>query len=115
MPTVRIPKPFRKHTGGEVNVHIVGSTVGAAFADLFQRHPDLRQQIYDDAGKLITTTHESINVLLDKHDIRELQGAETPLKETDQLLILRSWPAAISGGAWHPYRRQSGRRQRPGA
>lgn len=97
MPTVRIPKPFRKITGGEAQISTAGSTAGEALDGLLQRYPDLRPHLYDDSGKLITTTNESINVILNKHDIRELGGHDTPLQDSDRLLILRSWPAAISG------------------
>ena len=97
MPTVRIPKPFRKITDGEANVATAGSTAGEALDNLLQRYPDLRSHLYDESGDLITTTDESINVILNKHDIRELNGNDTPLQDSDRLLILRSWPAAISG------------------
>lgn len=97
MPTVRIPKPFRKVTGGEALVSTAGATVGEALDDLLQRFPDLKSRLFDDSGELITTTDESINVILNKYDIRELQGNETPLSDSDRLLILRTWPAAISG------------------
>lgn len=98
MPTVRIPKPFRQYTGGEAHVPADGSTVGQALDHLLQQYPDLRQRLYDDNGELITTTHESVNILLNKFDIRELNGPDTQLSESDRLMILRTWPAAISGG-----------------
>lgn len=98
MPTIRIPKPFRQHTGGETNVLATGSTAGEALADLLRRYPELQPHLYDHNGDLITTTHESINILLHKSDIRELAGPSTPLDESDRLMILRTWPAAISGG-----------------
>ena len=97
MPTVRIPKPFRKHTNGEVHVSAAGKTVGEAIDDLLQQYPDLRPHLHDDRGELITTTNESINVVLNKHDIRELDGNDTSVTESDRLMILRTWPAAISG------------------
>jgi len=98
MPTVRIPKSFRKVTGGEANVTVTGATAGETLDNLLQHYPDLRQHLYDDNGELITTTHESINVLLGKYDIRELDGRATAVGETDRLMILRTWPAVISGG-----------------
>ncbi|TMR65577.1 MoaD/ThiS family protein [Streptococcus pseudopneumoniae] len=97
MPTVRIPKPFRKFSDGAAQVTTAGSTAGEVLDNLLQRYPDLRPLLYDDSGALITTTDESINVILNRRDIRELEGNDTPLTDTDRLLILRSWPAAISG------------------
>ena len=97
MPTVRIPKPLRKIADGAAQVSMAGSTAGEVLDNLLQRYPDLRPHLYDDGGQLITTTDESINVILNKHDIRELEGNDTPLRDSDRLLILRTWPAAISG------------------
>lgn len=98
MPTVRIPVPLRKYTAGEANVTVSGSTVEEVFAALIARYPELAGFIYDDDGEFVTTTYESINVLLGDEDVRELDGLETAVLESDRLLILRTWPATISGG-----------------
>ena len=98
MPKVRIPVPLRKFTAGEANVMLGGSTVGEVLAELTARHPDLASYMYDEDGELVTTTYESINVLLGSVDIRELHGSQTPVRASDRLMILRTWPAAISGG-----------------
>ncbi len=98
MPTIRIPIPLRKYTDGHGDVTVQGSTVEEAFEDLTSRYPDLSDYLYDDGDEFVTTTYESINVLLGTQDVRELAGAETPLKEADRLLILRTWPATMSGG-----------------
>ncbi len=98
MPTIRVPIPYRRYTDGRSNIAVDGLTAGAAIDDLVRRYPELRQQLFDSNGELVKSTHESVNVLLGKHDIRELQGPQTPLQESDQLIILRTWPAAISGG-----------------
>lgn len=99
MPTVRIPKPLRKITESERLVSVEGSTAGDALNNLLQRYPDLRSHLYDDQNKFITSTDESINVLLGKYDIRELDGPNTALSESDQLTILRTWPSATTGKA----------------
>ena len=98
MPTVRIPIPLRKYTDGHGDVSVQGSTVGEAFEDLTGRYPDLSDYLYDDADEFVTTTYESINVFAGTQDVRELAGVETQLKETDRLLIVRTWPATMSGG-----------------
>ena len=98
MPTVRLPHPLREHTQGQAEVSVQGATAGAALDDLTQRFPALSKFLFDGKGKLVTSNYESINVLVNKHDIRELKGRETPLAASDRLVILRSWPAAISGG-----------------
>ena len=96
MPKIRIPEPWRKHTDGDALVEVSGETVGAALDALTSQHPDLRSQLFDN-GDLIAGTGESVNVLLGKYDFRELDGANTPVSPSDKLMILRTWPAAMSG------------------
>jgi len=97
MPQIRVPKTFRESTGGETLVEVSGATVGEALDDFIGKYPDLRDDLYDASGNLKTGTDESVNVLLGKYDYRELGGADTPVSAGDKLLILRTWPAAISG------------------
>ncbi len=99
MATVRIPPPFRGITGNQREVSVSGATAGAVLDELVRRFPELNDALYDDKGELRTTTGESINVLLGTRDIRELRGRDTPVSDSDRLLILRTWPAAISGGS----------------
>ncbi|HBY98670.1 MAG: MoaD/ThiS family protein [Ardenticatenaceae bacterium] len=98
MPTIRIPVPLRQYTDGQGEVKVAGATAGAALEDLTTQYPDLRGYLYDDQDDFVTTAYESINVLLNAADLRELQGLDTPLNNTDRLMILRTWPATISGG-----------------
>ena len=97
MPQIRVSKPLQKHTGDQVLVEVSGATAGAALDDLIKRYPGVEQDLYDASGNLISGTDESVNVLLGKYDIRELEGADTPVTTSDKLIILRTWPAAISG------------------
>ena len=96
MPKIRIPEPWRKHAGGEALVEVSGQTVGAALNALTSQYPDLRDKLFAN-GEPITGTNESVNVLLGKYDYRELDGANTAVSPTDKLVILRTWPAAMSG------------------
>ncbi|MBI3361808.1 MAG: MoaD/ThiS family protein [Chloroflexi bacterium] len=90
MPTIRIPTPLRPYTEGQAEVPIAGATVGAALGDLTGRYPKLRQHLYGDNGDL----RSFVNIYLNQADIRELKGADTPLAETDRLMIVPS----IAGG-----------------
>ena len=98
MPTIRIPIPLRKYTDGEGNVAVEGATVGAVFDDLNGRFPELKQYIFDDEGDFVTSTYESVNILIGNQDVRELGGVDTALNDTDRLMIVRTWPATMSGG-----------------
>jgi adenylyltransferase/sulfurtransferase len=90
MPTIRIPTPLRQYAGGQSEVQVSGTTVGAALNDLTGQYPSLRQHLYGDTGQL----RSFVNVFLNQSDIRELQGPDTALQESDRLMIVPS----IAGG-----------------
>lgn len=94
MPTIRIPTPLRQYTGGQAEVTVAGATVGEALTDLTAQHPNLRQHLYGDTGQL----RSFVNVFLNQSDIRELQGGDTALKDSDRLMIVPS----IAGGLDQP-------------
>lgn len=94
MPTIRIPTPLRAYTEGQAEVAVAGATVGAALGDLTTRYTKLRQHLYGDNGEL----RSFVNVYLNQSDIRELKGADTPLGESDRLMIV---PSIAGGGFSH--------------
>lgn len=87
---VRIPTPLQKLTGNQAEVVVPGSTVKAALAALEEKHPGIRERLYDDKGGL----RRFINFYVNDEDIRFLKGEDTPLKEGDDLSIV----PAIAGG-----------------
>ena len=87
---VRIPTPLQKLTGNQAEVSVGGSTVKAALASLEEKHPGIRERLYDDKGGL----RRFINFYVNDEDIRFLKGEDTPLKEGDDLSIV----PAIAGG-----------------
>ncbi len=89
MAQIRIPTPLRPYAGGQSAIAVTGSTVGMALNDLTDQHPDLRQHLFD--GPQLRSF---VNIYLNQEDVRYLQGAETPLKDADTLLIIPS----IAGG-----------------
>lgn len=90
MATIRIPTPLRPYTGGQSEVVVAGLTVGTALADLTTRYPPLKQHLYADSGEL----RAFVNIFLNQNDVRELNGVDTPLGESDRLMIVPS----IAGG-----------------
>ena len=52
MPTIRVPDPLRRYTGGAASFPVAGRTVAEALADAFRLHPDLRIRLVDDTGRL---------------------------------------------------------------
>ncbi len=89
--TVRIPTVLRKHTGGEKAVEGEGATIKELLADLATRHGGLTDAVTADDGQLA----RFVNVYLNDEDVRFLDGADTALKDGDELSIL----PAVAGGA----------------
>lgn len=90
MPTIRIPTPLRPYTNGQAEIPVTGENVGAVLGDLTTRHPNLKQHLYNEAGEL----RAFVNIFLNDEDIRYGQGAATPVKDGDRLMIVPS----IAGG-----------------
>jgi sulfur-carrier protein len=90
MPTVKIPPVLRTHTDGEGEVEAGGATVGDVLRSLAERHPGTRDQLFSAEGDL----NRYVNVYLNDEDVRVLDGLDTPLSESDTVVIL----PAMAGG-----------------
>jgi molybdopterin synthase sulfur carrier subunit len=88
---VRIPTPLRAITKGSAEVHVTAGTVGDLIAGLEQQYPGLRDRLVEENGEL----RRFINIYVNEEDIRFLQGAETALKQGDEVAIV---PAIAGGG-----------------
>lgn len=89
MSSVRIPPVLRENTGGSRSVDVAGATVREALADLFAKHPALRDRVTAD-GEL----SEFINVYVNDRDVRYRDGLETAIGEGDTIILL----PAMAGG-----------------
>ncbi len=90
MPVVKIPNPLRPYVNGQAEVPVRGATVGAALEDMLAQYPAFRPHLCKDDGSL----RAFVNLFLDKNNIRDLQGLDTPLKSGDILNLIPS----IAGG-----------------
>lgn len=90
MATIRIPTPLRSYTEGNSEVLVKGSTVEEAMIGLTALYPSLHPHLFNESGEL----RPFVNLYLNQEDIRHLQGARTPLKEEDRLMLIPS----IAGG-----------------
>jgi molybdopterin synthase sulfur carrier subunit len=90
MSTVKIPPVLRSSTGGEKEVAADGANVGEVLRELAGRHPDTERQLFAEDGQL----NRYVNVYLNDEDVRVLQGLDTPVSESDTLVIL----PAMAGG-----------------
>ncbi len=91
MPIVRLPALMRSYTAGQTVLPMQGSTVRLVVDDLLRQYPVLRTHLVGPQGEL----RAYVNVFVNQVNIKTLAGMETPLAESDQVLLLPS----ISGGA----------------
>ena len=91
MATIKIPPVLRASVGGEKEVHAAGGSVGDVLRSLADQHPATEQQLFTPDGQL----NRYVNVYLNDEDVRVLEGLDTPVGESDTLVIL----PAMAGGS----------------
>jgi adenylyltransferase/sulfurtransferase len=91
MPKILIPAPLRRFTGNAAEVAVHAATVGEALQLLASVHPELRQQIFTDEGKI----RSFVNVYHNDEDIRFLEKESTVTTDGDVVTLVPS----IAGGA----------------
>jgi len=89
MAAVRIPPTLRAEVGGSRELEARGDTVADVIDDLVERYPALGAQLLQD-GELASF----VNVYLGGEDIRTLGGLETPVDDSESLILL----PAMAGG-----------------
>ncbi len=90
MPRIKIPTPLRYYTDQQAEVAVQAGTVAEAMQALVAQYPALKPHLYNGDGQL----RPFVNLFLNRKNIRDLQGLETPLDEKDELMIIPS----IAGG-----------------
>jgi len=91
MATIKIPPVLRPSVGGEREVAATGASVGELLHGLAEQHPATQSQLFGADGNL----NRYVNVYLNDEDVRVLDGLDTPVGESDTLVIL----PAMAGGA----------------
>jgi molybdopterin converting factor small subunit len=90
MATVRIPPVLRPSVGGEKELSAAGGNVGEILRSIADAHPVTKDQLFSGEGEL----NRYVIVYLNDEDVRVLDGLETPVSESDTLVIL----PAMAGG-----------------
>jgi molybdopterin synthase sulfur carrier subunit len=103
---VRIPPTLRAEVGGARDLQARGDTVGDVIDDLVEQHPALRAQLFQNGG-----LGSFVNVYLGGEDVRTLDGLDTPVDESETVILL----PAMAGGAPVPLDGGGSRRARPGS
>jgi len=90
MATIIIPTPLRKFTNNTAKVNIAASNVQGIVDELTLNFPDLKKHLLDENGNI----RSFVNIFVGDEDIRNLQKAQTPIKEETIISIV----PAIAGG-----------------
>ncbi len=88
--SVLIPTPLRNLTQNQDTVEVQAETVTGLVNALESAYPGMGGRLRGEDGAL----RRFINIYVNDEDIRFLQGADTPLKDGDQVSIV----PAIAGG-----------------
>src|SRR5688572_31435201 len=80
MPVLRIPTPLRSYTSGQSEVNVSGIKISEALTDLTTQYPTIKPHIFNDGGEL----RPFVNLFVGEHNIKDLQGVETPIKDGDR-------------------------------
>jgi len=89
--SVLVPTPLRNLTQNQDTVALQADTVSGLVDALESAYPGMGGRLRGEDGSL----RRFINIYVNDEDIRFLQGADTPLKDGDQVSIV----PAIAGGA----------------
>jgi molybdopterin synthase sulfur carrier subunit len=90
MSIVRIPPVLRDAVGGSHRVAASGATVAEVLGDLFRQFPALRDRV-SEGGEL----SRFVNVYVNDRDVRYRDGLETPVGDSDTVILL----PAMAGGS----------------
>ena len=91
MITIFIPTPLRKFTDDQSTVKVQAGTIAEAIQGLAKQFPELDQYLFD-ADKQI---RKFVRIFLGDKDIQQLNGAQTAVREGDEVSII----PAIAGGS----------------
>lgn len=89
--TVQLPTPLQRYAKDQEEIEVTASTVGEALKALVVESPEIREHLFDAAGKV----RSFVAVYLGDEDTRYLQGDATPVADGDTLTIVPS----IAGGS----------------
>jgi molybdopterin converting factor small subunit len=81
---------MKYYVNDHTEIQVSGSTVSQALDDLMIQYPAIKMHILDRQGRL----RRHINLFVNREDIKNLEGMETSLNETDTLILMPS----ITGG-----------------
>ena len=88
--TIRVPSALRDYVGGEPELAVAATSVGAALVALERSHPLLYIRVCDETGAV----RRHVNLFVNRDHVRDRDGLETALEDGDVVTIM----PAVSGG-----------------
>ena len=86
MPVIRFPALMKYYVDNQSEFPVAGSTVAELLENILVRYPSLKPHLYDSDGNL----RRHFNIFVNGVQLRELNGMETILKETDKIILMVS-------------------------
>lgn len=90
MAVIIIPAAFRQFTNGVSQMQTKANTVEAALNELAAEYKNIKKHLFKENN----TIKGFVNVYVNQDDIRFLNGLDTPVSDTDTILLI----PAIMGG-----------------
>lgn len=87
---VLIPTPLQKFTNNEASIEVSGGTIAELIDALESNFPGIKARLCDEDGQV----RRFLNLYVNEEDIRFLDGANTALKDGDEVSIV----PAVAGG-----------------
>lgn len=92
MAKIIIPTPLRKFTENQSSFNGTGNTVKTNIENLTETYPDVKQHLFDEAGKF----RNFVRIFIGDEDIKALQNEDSEVKEDSVISIV----PAIAGGSF---------------
>ena len=86
MPTIKVPASMKFYVDDQSEFEVNGATVAELLEDVVARYPAFRSHLFDAGGGL----RRYFNIFVNGTHIRDLNGMETPLQETDRVILMAS-------------------------
>jgi sulfur-carrier protein len=87
---VVIPAQLRQYTQDQSSVSVDGGTVGEVIDAVENEFPGIKERICEPDGRI----RRFVNVFVNGEDVRALNGADTEVKDGDEIGII----PAVAGG-----------------
>lgn len=86
MPIVRFPALMKYYVDNQSEFSVAGSTVAELLENALVRYPAFKPHLFDPEGNL----RRHFNIFVNGVQLRELNGMDTALKETDKIILMVS-------------------------